>query len=101
MSSSDRNVTNTSHPKVISTTSLDVWLKTTTGVVLTLLAVQLLTGTLLAFYYVPSVDHAYTTVSFIEKGLSSGSWLRSLHHYGSQWLSLFVFVHVVRLFWDE
>src|SRR5689334_2851640 len=77
------------------------WLQTTGGIVAALLLVQLLTGVLLAFYYVPSVDHAHTTVSYIEKVVSSGSWLRSLHHYGSQWLALFAFVHVARLFWDE
>ena len=74
------------------------WLQTTGGVVGVLLLVQFLTGVLLAFYYVPSVDHAHTTVAYIEKVVSSGSWLRSLHHYGSQWLALFVFLHVVRLF---
>ena len=77
------------------------WLDSTTGVVGILLLVQFLTGVLLAFYYVPSVDHAHTTVSYIEKVVSSGSWLRSLHHYGSQWLALFAFLHVVRLFWSE
>lgn len=77
---------------------LRVWLQTTGGIVGVLLLVQFLTGVLLAFYYVPSVDHAHTTVSYIEKAVSSGSWLRSLHHYGSQWLALFVFLHVVRLF---
>jgi ubiquinol-cytochrome c reductase cytochrome b subunit len=75
-------------------------LQTTGGIVAVLLLVQFLTGVLLAFYYVPSVDHAHTTVSYIEKVVSSGSWLRSLHHYGSQWLALFAFLHVVRLFWD-
>src|ERR1044071_8779706 len=78
-----------------------VWLKTTGGIVVVLLLVQFLTGVLLAFYYVPSVDHAYTTVSYIEKVVSSGSWLRALHHYGSQWLSVFIFLHVIRLFWIE
>jgi ubiquinol-cytochrome c reductase cytochrome b subunit len=73
------------------------WLGTTGGVVLMLLVVQFATGVLLAFYYVPSADHAHTTVSFIEKVLSSGSWIRSLHHYGSQWLPLFVFLHLIRL----
>ncbi|HJP90830.1 MAG TPA: cytochrome b N-terminal domain-containing protein [Pyrinomonadaceae bacterium] len=73
-------------------------LRTTGGVVVVLLCVQFLTGVLLAFYYVPSVDHAYTTVSYVEKVVSSGSWIRSLHHYGSQWLTLFVFVHVIQLF---
>src|SRR6185369_3487551 len=77
------------------------WLQTTTGVVVVLLLVQFLTGVLLAFYYVPSVDHAYTTVSYIEKVVSSGSWIRSLHHYGSQWLTVFVFIHVIRLFLDR
>jgi ubiquinol-cytochrome c reductase cytochrome b subunit len=74
------------------------WLQTTAGIVVVLLLVQFLTGVLLTFYYVPSVDHAYTTVSYIEKVVSSGSWIRSLHHYGSQWLTLFIFLHVVQLF---
>src|ERR1044072_5601734 len=74
------------------------WLKTTSGVVGVLLLTQFFTGMLLAFYYVPSVDHAYTTVSYIEKVVSSGSWIRAVHHYGSQWLSVFVFLHVIQLF---
>jgi ubiquinol-cytochrome c reductase cytochrome b subunit len=74
------------------------WLQATGGIVAVLLLTQFLTGMLLAFYYVPSVDHAYTTVSYIEKVVSSGSWLRSLHHYGSQWLAVFVFLHVIQLF---
>ncbi|HET9526759.1 MAG TPA: cytochrome b N-terminal domain-containing protein, partial [Pyrinomonadaceae bacterium] len=75
-----------------------VWLEATGGGVAVLLLVQFLTGILLAFYYVPSVDHAHTTVSYVEKVVSSGSWIRSLHHYGSQWLALFAFLHVVKLF---
>jgi len=73
------------------------WLQASGAVVLMLICVQLVTGSLLAFYYVPSVDHAHTTVSFIEKVVSSGSWIRSLHHYGSQWLPFFVFLHLIRL----
>lgn len=73
------------------------WLQSSGAVVLMLTCVQLLTGSLLAFYYVPSIDHAHTTVSFIEKVVSSGSWIRSLHHYGSQWLPFFVFLHLIRL----
>ena len=76
-------------------------LQTTGGIVGVLLLVQFLTGVLLAFYYVPSVDHAYTTVAYIEKVVSSGSWIRSLHHYGSQWLTFFAFVHVLQLFFTE
>lgn len=74
------------------------WSQTTGAIVGLLLLVQFLTGVLLAFYYVPSVDHAYTTVSYIDKVVASGSWIRSLHHYGSQWLSLVAFLHVIQLF---
>ena len=77
------------------------WIETTGSIVAILLLVQFLTGVLLAFYYVPSVDHAHTTVSYIEKVVSSGSWIRSMHHYGSQWLTLFAFLHVVQLFLTE
>lgn len=84
-----------------SNTGIRAWLDTTSGIVVMLLGVQFLTGIFLAFYYVPSIDHAYTTVSFIERVVASGAWLRSLHHYGSQWLSLFLFLHVARLFWNR
>jgi len=77
------------------------WLDVTVGIVGVLLLVQFVTGVLLAFYYVPSVDHAYTTVAYVEKVVSSGAWIRALHHYGSQWLSLFVFLHVLRLFFTR
>src|SRR5689334_1980655 len=82
-------------------TGVGAWLQATGVIVAVLLLTQFLTGVLLAFYYVPSVDHAYTTVSYIEKVVSSGSWLRSVHHYGSQWLSVFIFLHVIQLFWSE
>jgi ubiquinol-cytochrome c reductase cytochrome b subunit len=74
------------------------WLQATGGIVVVLLLTQFFTGVLLAFYYVPSVDHAYQTVSYIEKVVSSGSWIRSVHHYGSQWLAVFLFLHVIQLF---
>lgn len=79
-------------------TGIRAWAGTTGNVVAILLLVQFLTGVLLAFYYVPSADHAHSTVSYIEKVVSSGSWIRSLHHYGSQWLTVSAFIHVIQLF---
>ncbi len=80
-------------------TGLSAWARTTAGVVVMLLAVQLLTGVLLAFYYVPSAESAHTTVSYIEKVLPAGSWLRAVHHYGSQWLTLALVIHLAQMFW--
>jgi ubiquinol-cytochrome c reductase cytochrome b subunit len=78
--------------------TLEAWTRTTAGAVWMLLALQFLTGILLAFYYVPSTESAHTTVAYIEKVLPAGSWLRALHHYGSQWLTLFLLLHLAQMF---
>jgi ubiquinol-cytochrome c reductase cytochrome b subunit len=78
---------------------LEAWARTTAGAVWMLLALQAATGVLLAFYYVPSPESAHATVSYIEKVLPAGQWLRALHHYGSQWLTLFLVLHLAQMFW--
>lgn len=78
---------------------LEAWARTTAGAVALLMVLQLVTGLLLAFYYVPSVESAHTTVVYIEKVLPAGSWIRALHHYGSQWLTLALVLHLAQLFW--
>src|SRR5712692_837029 len=75
------------------------WMRTTWGVVAMLVCLQFVTGALLAFCYVPSVESAYTTIAFVEKSLPAGSWIRALHHYGSQWLTLFLALHVGQQLW--
>jgi ubiquinol-cytochrome c reductase cytochrome b subunit len=80
---------------------LEAWARTTAGVVAMLVVVQAVTGVLLAFYYVPSAESAHTTVAYIEKMVPAGSWLRAMHHYGSQWLTLFLVLHLAQMFWRE
>ena len=75
------------------------WARTTAGIVVMLLALQIATGVLLAFYYVPYTESAQTAVAYVEKVLPAGSWIRSLHHYGSQWLTLFLVLHLTQMFW--
>lgn len=80
---------------------LEAWARTTAGVVAMLVVVQAVTGILLAFYYVPSAESAHTTVAYIEKVVPAGSWLRAMHHYGSQWLTLFLVLHLAQMFWRK
>ncbi|MBV9209744.1 MAG: cytochrome b N-terminal domain-containing protein [Acidobacteria bacterium] len=75
------------------------WARTTAGIVCMLLAVQVITGALLSFYFVPSAESAHATVSYIEKVVPAGAWMRALHHYGSQWLTLFLALHLLQMFW--
>ena len=78
---------------------LSAWLRTTAGVVALLLALQLVTGLLLAFYYVPSADSAYATVAYVEKVVPAGSWIRALHFYGSQMLPAALVLHLAQMLW--
>ena len=55
---------------------------------------QTITGIFLALYYVPSSDHAHTTVSYISKVVSSGLFLRSIHAYGATAIVILLFLHI-------
>lgn len=59
---------------------------------------QIVTGVVLALYYVPSADHAHTTVSYIMKEVSSGSFIRSLHAYGSSAAIIVLLLHIAQTF---
>jgi len=55
---------------------------------------QVITGVFLALYYVPSADHAHTTVAYITKAVTAGSFLRSLHSYGASAMVVVLILHL-------
>ncbi len=55
---------------------------------------QIITGVFLALYYVPSADHAHTTVSYIVKVVTAGSFIRSIHAYGSSGIIILLLLHI-------
>jgi ubiquinol-cytochrome c reductase cytochrome b subunit len=55
---------------------------------------QVITGVFLALYYVPSADHAHTTVAYITKAITAGSFLRSLHAYGASAMVVVLLLHL-------
>src|SRR5580700_6540154 len=55
---------------------------------------QVITGVFLALYYVPSADHAHTTVEYITKAVTAGSFLRSLHAYGASAMVVVMLLHL-------
>ena len=55
---------------------------------------QVITGVFLALYYVPSADHAHTTVAYIVKVVASGSFVRSIHAYGSSGIIILLLLHI-------
>jgi ubiquinol-cytochrome c reductase cytochrome b subunit len=59
---------------------------------------QIVTGVALTLYYVPSADHAHASVSFIQKEVTDGSFVRSLHAYGSSLMIIVLVLHLIQTY---
>jgi quinol-cytochrome oxidoreductase complex cytochrome b subunit len=71
------------------------WLGTISAVLFVLLT---LTGMILMFLYVPSVERAYQSVKDIEFVVSFGWFLRAVHRISAHLMVAVVFLHMVRVF---
>lgn len=71
------------------------WLGTISAV---LFAILTLTGVMLMFLYVPSVERAYLSVKDLEFAVSFGWFIRSLHRISAHLMVAVVFLHMVRVF---
>lgn len=75
--------------------SYSLWLGTVSFVLFMILVV---TGLVLMFLYVPSVERAYSSVKDIEHVVSFGWLLRSSHRIAAHLMVATVFLHMVRVF---
>jgi quinol-cytochrome oxidoreductase complex cytochrome b subunit len=71
------------------------WLGTISAVLFLILSV---TGVILMFLYVPSVERAYPSVKDIEFVVSFGWFIRGLHRISAHLMVAVVFLHLVRAF---
>jgi len=76
------------------------------GMVFILIVFQLLTGILLALYYVPDASHApganapaYDSVNFIQNSVYLGWLIRGVHFWGANLLIIMVLLHMARVYW--
>lgn len=73
------------------------WFHTLGSATLVLLVVQIATGIALSMSYVPSPDHAYESVLFIDQ-TPFGSLVRGIHHWAAGLLVLTIGLHTLRVF---
>jgi len=73
------------------------WWFVTGSILLLLLGVQLITGVVLAMYYVPSPEHAYDSVRFIAERLILGRVVRGLHFFGASFIVIAAVIHMLRV----
>jgi quinol-cytochrome oxidoreductase complex cytochrome b subunit len=71
------------------------WLGTISAV---LFLILVLTGVILMFLYVPSVERAYLSVKDLEYTVSYGWFIRGLHRISAHLMVAVVFLHLVRTF---
>ncbi|MEX2246536.1 MAG: cytochrome b N-terminal domain-containing protein [Dehalococcoidia bacterium] len=57
------------------------------------------TGVMLMFYYVPSVDRAYTDIASLETNVRFGMLIRNLHRWMAHGMVLTVLLHMMRVFY--
>jgi len=65
------------------------------SVLLVIFALQIITGLLLMLYYVPNVDKAFTSVSFIMNEIPLGRLIRLFHAVGSSMMILVLLLHML------
>uniref|UniRef100_A0A832MM77 Cytochrome bc complex cytochrome b subunit n=1 Tax=Eiseniibacteriota bacterium TaxID=2212470 RepID=A0A832MM77_UNCEI len=65
-----------------------------------LFALEVVTGVLLAYYYEPTPESAWTSVRTIVRDLPLGGLFHQLHVWGAYALTGVIALRLVRLFWD-
>jgi menaquinol-cytochrome c reductase cytochrome b subunit len=74
------------------------WFHTLGSATLTAFIVQAVTGVVLAFYYKPSPNEAYSSIQFITNDLTLGWLVRGMHRWGASVFIILLFLHMGRVF---
>ena len=68
------------------------------GMTALLILLQITTGILLRFVYVPSPAGAYDSILFLQREVPFGQFVRNIHHLGGVLLIVISFLHLLRVF---
>jgi len=88
------------HPVKVSRKSLRWSYSFGLGIISAILfGVLIWTGVLLMFYYVPSIERAYTTMKEIQLSVPLGQFTRNMHRWSAHAMLLAVVLHMLRVFY--
>ena len=83
------------HPVPRSTAS---WAYVFGSAAMTAFGLQLVTGILLAFVYVPSAGQAWSSLQSLNHDIALGWFIRALHGWGSNFMVAIVLIHMTQVF---
>lgn len=88
------------HPVKVNRKSLKWTYSFGLGIISVILfALLVITGVLLMFYYVPSIERAYNTMKEIQYSVPLGQFTRNMHRWAAHAMVLAVFFHMIRVFY--
>lgn len=67
------------------------------GLSFTAFIMLVISGVLLAIYYIPEPNQAYDSIIFIEENVSGGKYIRNLHRFSSNAFLILMFLHILRV----
>ena len=73
------------------------WAYTLGSATLFVLVLEVVTGILLTIYYVPTPDHAWDSVNYIQHEVLFGWLIRGIHQFGTSALIILVGLHLIRV----
>lgn len=68
------------------------------GITAFLFVVQAVTGIMLATYYDPTPEAAYTSIQYIENEVAFGAGVRAVHHWAANGMVVMCIAHMLRVF---
>ncbi|MFQ5885696.1 MAG: selenite/tellurite reduction operon b-type cytochrome ExtP [Anaerolineae bacterium] len=69
------------------------------GITFLLSLITAVTGILLMFFYVPSVEQAYSDIQTLQTSVTFGLLIRNLHRWAAHAMVISVFLHMCRVFY--
>ena len=67
------------------------------GLSFTAFIMLVISGVLLAIYYIPEPNQAYDSIIFIEENVTGGKYIRTLHRFSSNAFLILMFLHILRV----
>jgi quinol-cytochrome oxidoreductase complex cytochrome b subunit len=74
------------------------WFYCLGGITAFLFVTQAVTGILLAFYYKPTPEAAFSSIQYIENQVSFGAAIRAVHHWAANGMIVLCIAHMLRVF---
>ncbi|MBI4728843.1 MAG: cytochrome b N-terminal domain-containing protein [Acidobacteria bacterium] len=73
------------------------WLHCFGGLTFFTFLILVVTGVLMAFFYVPTPDHAHDSVQWFQQTVPFGTIIRNLHRWSAYTMVVLVFLHMLRV----